>query len=196
MNEAIAAQAAVAFGSTTPAAYLQATPDSFSAQGRSADLHVGGAVAPDALAVYGQPYPMGFSHASPGHIQRLQVYREDCIVDCKGQLRLPASPSRALAVGSKALQDAPIHREVYVQHMVDAERFKPVPVQRMKSAFGNVKRAEEPQRASAQVLSLWSACAELDPASAHLQIRDRVDVDILSFLQRAKSVKYRLPQLF
>jgi len=180
MNEAIAAQAAVAFGSTTPAAYLQATPDSYLAQ---ATVNPGGAVAPDALAVYGQSYPyMGSPHASPGHTQRLQVYREDCIVDCKGQLRLPASPSRALAVGAKALQDAPIHREVYVQHMVDAERFRPVPVQRMKSAFGNVKRAEEPQRASAQVLSLWSACAELDPASTQLQIRDRVDVDILELL--------------
>lgn len=125
--------------------------------------------------------------ATLAQLQRFQVYQEDCILDVKGQqLHLPTSPSRALAVGSKAAQDATIHREVYVQHMMDVERFKPVPVQRMKSAFGNVKPQPGSQRVSSRRIELWTSCTALDPDARELQTRDGIDVDILELLARSE----------
>jgi len=98
---------------------------------------------------------------------------------------LPSSPSRALAVGPKAPQEAPLHREVYVQHTMDADRFKSVPVQRMKGAFATVSKptpGPERIRISSRSLALWSSCAALDPQAMELQTSDRIDVDILELL--------------
>jgi hypothetical protein len=114
---------------------------------------------------------------------RLQVYQEDCIIDHQRQLHLPASPARA----QKRPEKEPQIQEVYVQHLMDAERFKPVPVQRMKSAFSQVKKSSaEPQRRSFR-WELLASCAAHDPDALQLQLSDNLDIDILELLANSEA---------
>mmetsp|Transcript_78007 Transcript_78007/g.123055 ORF Transcript_78007/g.123055 Transcript_78007/m.123055 type:complete len:420 (-) Transcript_78007:110-1369(-) len=92
-----------------------------------------------------------------------------------------SEPPRAFASGAKSLEAA-IHGDIYVQPMTETQRFKPVPVQRMRRAFGQVKQVTERQQVSVRRQALWSSCAAFDIDAAQLQTGDRLDVDILELL--------------
>jgi hypothetical protein len=95
---------------------------------------------------------------------------------------LHTQPARALAVGAQSLEATINGREVYVQETLDVDRFKPVPVQRARRAFGQVKQVAEPQRVNASRIALYSACTAVDPDAALMQTKDRLDVDILELI--------------
>lgn len=137
---------------------------------------------------------------------RLRVELEDCYGSAEVAHGLatttvwpgsnaPGSSPLAAPVGAMSKQELQ-HREVYVQNLEHAERFKPVPVHRLQRQLRQAKAAESRQGPKAHHSAFWASCTAIDSDVSQLNTSDRVDVDILELIACAEQCQVSVAAMF